>query len=75
MKVKNVLNGIMAHDDVTQLTIIKGYEVQCSLAVETFLDAVKDSNNMMHLFAKDLSDSEVIAKDFNCGNKLFLFIE
>lgn len=71
-KVKDVISGCKAHDDITLLTIIKGYEVQFCGCVDTFMKCGK--GDVMYEFANEIKNTEVKGKDLTLSGKLFIFI-
>lgn len=72
MKVKNVIKGYMSREEITLLTIIKGYDVQYCGDVNTFIKC--SLGNSMYEFAEKLKNSDVIEKDLINFSKLFIFI-
>lgn len=72
MKVKNVIKGYMSREEITLLTIIKGYDVQYCGDVNSFLNCSR--GHLMYEFAEELKNSDVIGKDLTNFSKLFIFI-
>lgn len=72
MKVKNVIKGYMSREEITLLTIIKGYDIQYCGDVNSFLNCSR--GNLMYEFAEKLKNSDVIGKDLTNFSKLFIFI-
>lgn len=71
-KVKNVIKGHLAYENIERLTIIDIKELEAKYAgtIKNWID-VQDS---MLDYKKEIENMDVVKSETNCGNQLFIFI-
>lgn len=71
-KLKNVLKGYMARENINRLVVIDTKELQALYSGT--LDDFRNPTNFMEEFKKELENKEVINADMSCGCQLFIFV-
>lgn len=72
MKCKNVISGCLSRYDISEITIIDGYRVLYSGAIENFCEKC---DPLMIDFRDGILKRNVTEKTILGGRKLFLFLE
>ena len=74
MKVKNVIKGHMAHDEIERLTIINPNTEDIALYAGSLEGYMKPCDTMKD-FKREIDNMEVLKSAVNCGCQLFIIVK
>lgn len=74
MKVKNVIKGYLAHDEIKRLTIINPNDDGIAIYAGPLENFIKPFD-LMKNYKKQVDDMEVVKSAVNCGNQLFIIVK